>query len=181
MKRILLLVLIIFLCAACSSVSTGKERLSDYPKLNKEVNNLIDELKESSHFDDISYNSIDVFSYEDGEKGYDVFYKTNCSDMTLSYSEDFELVWIRLFKSETCSSNSGFSDIAWNKQVDTMLNLQRYNVNESKFPGINGDTWDDYNELMLGKSDKSFITTDDGIIIFCDPSIYLFGLLGPDK
>ena len=87
MKKLLFFVLIIFLCTGCG----GSKKLADYPKFNDEVNNLVYELKSSTYFNEIYYDSIDVVNLE-GEKAYDVFYKTNCFTITMSYDEEFNLV-----------------------------------------------------------------------------------------
>lgn len=170
MKKILCLVLVAFLCTAC----TSSKELVDYPELNKVVNEFVEELKESKYFEDINYSSIDEFSFDNGEKGYDVFYETNCSKMTLSYDEDFDFAWMMIKKNEVCNSNNSFSEVVWQEQVNYILSLEEFTINESKFPGSTGDTWDDYKEHMMGKGNSSLITTNDGIMVGYAPPKYLF-------
>lgn len=164
MKKILLVILVLFLCTACGN----SKELDDYPELNKEVNDFIETLKESDSFADISYDSTNVINLE-GEKAYDVLYVTNCSKFIMSFDEKFELAWIALNKEELCSKNVGFSKDIFKNQVDTLLTLERYNINEDKFPGITGDTYDDYNEYMFGNNDKEYILTNDELYIFYIP------------
>lgn len=170
MKKLFCFTLIIFLCSAC----TASKELVDYPKLNKVVTKFVDVLKESESFEDINYNSVKEFSFDDGEKGYDVFYETNCSKMTLSYDYDFEFAWMMIKKDDVCNRNNSFSEVVWQEQVNYILSFEEFTINESKFPGSTGNTWDDYKEHMMGKGDNLLITTNDGIIIGYDPSKCLF-------
>lgn len=172
MKKVLFVVLVIFLCTACSN----SKELIDFPEINKEVNSLIEELKESGSFDDISYDSINVVNL-DGEKAYDVFYTTNCSKFTMSFDEKNKLAWIYLKKDDKCSDNVDFSKEVFKKQVDTLLLIERYNINEDKFPGTTGDFYEDYKKYMLGNSVKEYIVTNNELYIFYIPDTS-FGIVG---
>lgn len=164
MKRVLFVVLIIFLCTACGN----SKELIDYPELNKEVNSLIEELKESDSFNDISYDNINVVNLE-GEKAYDVFYTTNCSKFTMSFDEKNRLAWISLKKDDECSENVAFSEDIFKQQVDILLGIERYNINEDKFPGTTGDTYEDYKKYMLANNEKEYIITNNELYIFYIP------------
>ena len=169
-KFVFLIILILF-CSACSK----DVKLSDYPALNDEVGSVVDELNEGGNFNDITYDGFDLV-IEEGESMYDVFYSTNCSKMTLSFSEDFKLGWIIYKKNDVCEGDEVFSKDVWDKQVFDILSLERFGVSDDSFPGITGDTLADYKKHMEGKSDKESITTDNGIMIAYDPDIYLFGI-----
>lgn len=71
MKKILLVIIFVICCTACDKTkmsseiesSNKKPKLSDYSIIEKDVNNIIGELKESGQFDEIEYDDFKKMNF----------------------------------------------------------------------------------------------------------------------
>lgn len=191
MKKILLVIMLVICCTACDKTkmsseiesSNKKPKLSDYSIVEKDVNNIISELKESGQFDDIEYDDFEKNElYNDPNVRYYVRYNTNCSDFDLSYNEKGILDGIHMAKDTGFCENEEqyFSELTHN-QLLAITNLKRYNINETDFPGFPfGDTYEEYVNFMSGTSDKEIIYTNDNklLILSYYPDKYIFYING---
>lgn len=189
MKKILLIIMVIIFCTACSKIKTLPEsedlpKLSDYPVIEEDVNNIINELKESGEFDDIKFDDFEKSEfYDDPDVRYYVRYNTNCSDFDLSYDEAGNFDGIHLAKDTGfCDvEEQYFSDLTWHNQLLAITYLKRYDINESDFPGGTfDDTYEDYVSFMAGISEKKFIYTNNNksLMLSYYPERYIFTISG---
>lgn len=162
--------MLVICCTACDKTKMSSEiessnkklKLSDYSIIEKDVNNIISELKESDKFDDIEYDDFEKNElYNDSNVRYYVKYNINCSDFDLSYNEKGILDGIRMAKDTGFCENEEqyFSELTWHNQLLAITNLKRYNINENDFPGfLFCDTYEEYVNFMSGTSDKKLYT-----------------------